>query len=531
MKNIFKILILVIFYVSCGNDTTEILYDNLKLDGGIYYFENKPFTGIGFSDWSKDKRKKTVVFENGQIKSIVRYYQSTYIEKPMDSLIFNEKQELIYQKRWVTDETFIEISDPKEMYGPSYISGFERLSATQIEDELKNETNSFSPLLTYEEFKDTLFSITNKNHLFVSDWLRFNKSNDLTRLLGGERYRYSGDRFSNPTEKFISDLDNLDFHFTGQGEPQIDGTYKYVTDLYLYPEFGSEGSVPGFNIHTRYINGETNEPFKTKHTVFDYSHYFRYGDKDEKYYDRLLNSFYLVKKISPSKFKFFIRPYLKEDPEYNDIYNPIFYVLNIDYNPPESIETFGGPFNESLIHNFELNLEFYSPYHFSETLFLSNKGRGFFSRSIFDEYVRNEKNFSDSIKQIIDDPDEENQLVDLYNEMILKNDKNSSRYKKKDPFLNLRKDEYVVVAPSGLNLRSSPSPKSRTITKIDFYEKVEIIRRTPRSLTVKDYDTLGNYLGEIKGYWVKVNYLNNQTGKTLTGYLFDGFLKNQIPLK
>ena len=56
-----------------------------------------------------------------------------------------------------------------------------------------------------------------------------------------------------------------------------------------------------------------------------------------------------------------------------------------------------------------------------------------------------------------------------------------------------------------------------------FVDKVEILERTNRSLTIKDYDTLGNFKGNLAGFWVKVKSIINN--REYQGYVFDGYLK------
>lgn len=521
-------LILLIFLISCSETNQRVLFDSLTLNGGIYYYDNEPFTGIGFSDWEKGKNKKTVDFEEGQIKSIVRYYQSRYKINPMDSLVFDENQNLIYQKRWITDDLFIEVDTPEDMFGPRSNDKINRLTVDQIKNEWDHEFKKIQnewdhDNITIENMVDSLKNFIKMDHVFVSNWLKFNKSNNITSILSGQRYK--GSYNNNPFEDFLSDLDNLDLHFTGNGEPQIDGRYKYIDDLYIYPEFGEEGMVPGFNIHTRYIDGNNDRPFTTKFTIYDNTWYFKFGDKDENYYNQILNSFYLVDKISEDEYKFFIRPYLLENGEYNDPYNPIFYVLNLNYKPDEKVETFR-TFNENLIHDFVLNIEFYSSYHFNEVLSLSTKRNAFYRKSVFDKYQRNNLEFKNTISSLLD-PSNEDVLIDFYNETVLSGNKESDNYVKKNVFKNLKKDEFVVIAPSGLNLRSLPSPTSKTILKIDFEKVVRVINKTPRTLSVKDYDTLGNYKGKISGHWVKVEYTNYSNGVTNYGYLFDGYLSKK----
>ena len=86
-------------------------------------------------------------------------------------------------------------------------------------------------------------------------------------------------------------------------------------------------------------------------------------------------------------------------------------------------------------------------------------------------------------------------------------------------------DEFLVKAPSGLNLRSQPSSSSNVILKLDYLDKVRILEKTNRSLTIKDYDTLGNFKGNIDGFWVKVKSIKNES--EYQGYVFDGYLEKK----
>ncbi|MDA9015795.1 SH3 domain-containing protein [Flavobacteriaceae bacterium] len=90
---------------------------------------------------------------------------------------------------------------------------------------------------------------------------------------------------------------------------------------------------------------------------------------------------------------------------------------------------------------------------------------------------------------------------------------NTTKTKIKSAFIN---------AENGLNLRSSPSTKSAIIMKLDNNDKVEVIEITDVELTLKDYDSNGNFLGNITDNWVKIKYQENN--KTFEGYVFNGYL-------
>ena len=114
-----------------------------------------------------------------------------------------------------------------------------------------------------------------------------------------------------------------------------------------------------------------------------------------------------------------------------------------------------------------------------------------------------------------------NLLRKLYNEYKgLSNKIDNSKVDKNDILLE---NEFLVNAQSGLNLRSQPSSSSNVVLKLEYLNKVEVLERTNRSLTIKDYDTLGNFKGNIDGFWVKVKSTIND--REYQGYVFDGYLK------
>ena len=121
-------------------------------------------------------------------------------------------------------------------------------------------------------------------------------------------------------------------------------------------------------------------------------------------------------------------------------------------------------------------------------------------------------------KQINDDSSLLRKLYDEYKGV--KNNIDSTKIDEND---TLSENEFLVNAPSGLNLRSQPSSSSNVVIKLEYLDKVEILERTNRSLTIKDYDTLGNFKGNIDGFWVKVKSIINK--REYQGYVFDGYLK------
>ena len=80
-----------------------------------------------------------------------------------------------------------------------------------------------------------------------------------------------------------------------------------------------------------------------------------------------------------------------------------------------------------------------------------------------------------------------------------------------------------VNAENGLNLRNQPTSNSEIITKLINNEKVKITEVTDVKLTVKDYDSKGNFLGNITDNWVKLKTIDRAV--TIEGYAFKGYLK------
>jgi len=497
----------IFLIVSCSKQ--EVLLNEITEDGGTYYYQNEPFTGIGFSNWTTERKKEVIEFNNGLIKSTVRYTEFSFRTKPLDSIVFDENRNIIYQKRWINDDIEIEKTGVENQYGPG---DHKNLMNRKImsHDELKKIVTDpwliFSypknNINSYDEFKDVVENFKVEN--LIKFWLNVNKTDHIPYLLSGQRYRGDDD-----TAMF----DNLDYHFQGSGQPQIDGRYVYPTDLYIFPEFGSEGTVPGFNIHTRFIDDgyDSKETFIIKHLIYDPSYQLRFGEKNKDQLDLIRNSFYLSEKINDSKYKVYVRPLTIEDERYNDPFKGIYYVFNIDFNTGD------------------FTVDFYSDYHgLDYNLFLVTNEksynqydeRSFFKRnSIYDDKIPSvKKSILRFQKQINDDS---SLLRKLYNEYKgLSNKIDNSKVDKNDILLE---NEFLVNAQSGLNLRSQPSSSSNVVLKLEYLDKVEILERTNRSLTIKDYDTLGNFKGNIDGFWVKVKSIINN--REYQGYVFDGYLK------
>ena len=357
---------------------------------------------------------------------------------------------------------------------------------------------------SYEEFKDVAENLKVEN--IIKFWLNVNKTDHIPYLLSGQRYR--GD---NDTSMF----DNIDYHFQGFGQPQIDGRYVYPTDLYIFPEFGSEGTVPGFNIHTRFIDDgyDSKETFIIKHLIYDPSYELRFGEKNKDQLNLIRNSFYLSEKINDSKYKVYVRPLTIEDERYNDPFNGIYFVINIEFKTGDFTVDFYSDYHGLDYHLFLVGTEK------SNSPLVMDRPRNFKGNSTYDDIIPSSKesilNFK---KQINDDSSLLRKLYDEYKGV--KNNIDSTKIDEND---TLSENEFLVNAPSGLNLRSQPSSSSNVVIKLEYLDKVEILERTNRSLTIKDYDTLGNFKGNIDGFWVKVKSIINK--REYQGYVFDGYLK------
>ena len=80
--------------------------------------------------------------------------------------------------------------------------------------------------------------------------------------------------------------------------------------------------------------------------------------------------------------------------------------------------------------------------------------------------------------------------------------------------------EYYVSAKSGLNVREQPNSNSNKIGIILYNQKVKILSRTGKKMTINDTDKGTGILKTIYGEWVEVIF-----GTNLKGYVFDGFLR------
>lgn len=90
--------------------------------------------------------------------------------------------------------------------------------------------------------------------------------------------------------------------------------------------------------------------------------------------------------------------------------------------------------------------------------------------------------------------------------------------------IEAHKNTFFVNAENGLNLRSSPSSNSVILLKLNNNDEVKITAETDIMLTVKDYDSSGNFLGNITDNWVKVKITKNQ--EISEGYVFKGYLSS-----
>ena len=87
----------------------------------------------------------------------------------------------------------------------------------------------------------------------------------------------------------------------------------------------------------------------------------------------------------------------------------------------------------------------------------------------------------------------------------------------------VKKEWLFVNAENGLNLRKLPSSSSIIIKKLNNNDKVEVIEKTNVQLTVKDYDSNGNFIRNITDFWVRIKF-NDINNQTFDGYVFQGYL-------
>lgn len=328
-KSVVLLPVIIMAIAGCGQK--ETLLSDLDEDGGIYYHEGAPYSGIGFSNWTPERRKKTVEFKDGQIRRVVRYFQGDHVNHPVDSLIFNENRDLIYQKRWVNDTLSVE-REGGDVYHPwsAYSMRFNPLhnlgdSLSPVRDKyrdvmslLESEGN-----MSFEEFLDSLRLYYSFDHPFILDSLApvFGSNNDQQRT-------------------FPEMLDALsDLHFSGAGMPQIDGLYKYPDDLYMYPIYGEYDNIDGVYLDL-YCNDDRGVDYSTgrgrpKRTLTRMAVYTDYVSKSHPdYYEHVSNKFYLVDSIGPNSYRVFMRPEVMADVDFlNDEYRPLIFVVEMDFDP------------------------------------------------------------------------------------------------------------------------------------------------------------------------------------------------------
>lgn len=322
---------LIAVLVLAGCDEKEVLLTSLTVDGGVYYHEGEPYSGIGFSNWTPEIRKKTIGFKDGKIRKIARYY--SFRGEPMDSLIFDENRALIYQKRWVNDTLFVEKK------------GLENNRSWAMKfNPLANLGDSIHPIQDkynfFERFDD---SGGNLNFDQFLDSLRLQYSFDHTFILNSLGPVFGPN--NNKRRSFPQMLDALtDLHFSGGGRPEIDGRYKWPSDLYMTPLYGVEDNLDGILLYlycdddrgVDYSKGRE-RPKKTFHRMPVYTTTANSSHPD--YYNFVANNFCVVDSIGPNSFRVFLRPDV--DPEIDiieDEYRPLIMVLEMDFNPKQISE-------------------------------------------------------------------------------------------------------------------------------------------------------------------------------------------------
>lgn len=317
-------LLVVFAFAGCGEQ--EVLLTSLTRDGGVYYHEGKPYSGIGFSNWTPEIRKKTIGFKNGEIRKIVRYY--SFQGKPMDSLLFDENRFLIYQKRWVNDTLFVEKK------------GYENnIWYSMLFNPLANLGDSIHPIQDKYNFLERFVdSGGNLNFDQFLDSLRIQYSFDHTFI-----FNSLGPAFGPNNKQRRTFPDMLaalgDLHFSGGGNPEIDGQYKYPSDLYLSPLYGGEDDAVGVFLDlycdddrgVDYSNGWGRSK-RTFHRVPVYA--TGANLLNPEYYNFVANNFCIIDSLGPNSFRVFLRPDVNPEIDIlEDEYRPLILVLEMDFNP------------------------------------------------------------------------------------------------------------------------------------------------------------------------------------------------------
>ena len=73
MKKLVFIMISLSF-IAIGCSEKRVMYKELSQDGGIVYFDGKPFTGIAFSMWDEKHLKEEAEITNGKLDGVYKEY-------------------------------------------------------------------------------------------------------------------------------------------------------------------------------------------------------------------------------------------------------------------------------------------------------------------------------------------------------------------------------------------------------------------------------------------------------------------------
>jgi len=316
--------------VFSGCDEQEVLLSSLTVDGGVYYHEGKPYTGIGFSNWAPDVRKKTIAFKNGEVRKIARYYRSQ--GKPMDSLLFDENRGLIYEKRWVNDTLFVERNRAELNFWEKRFNPLANLgdSITPIQDKHKFTGRQLKPSenLDFNQWLDSVRLHLPYDHTFILNSLGpvFGPNNDQPRTFPDMLHALG------------------DLHFTGAGSPGIDGQYKHPDDLYVHPLYGREANIDGVIIDL-YCEDDRGVDWnqagaKSKKTLHRMRVYTGGWNRTHpEYYDWVANNFCIVDSLAPNYFRIFLRSGVDSEIDIiEDEYRPLIMVLEMDFNPSKISE-------------------------------------------------------------------------------------------------------------------------------------------------------------------------------------------------
>ena len=79
MKKLLSILSICLVFVSCSPDRVHI--DELIKKDKIYYFEGKPFTGVGFDVYSNRQLKSEGNYKDGELDGL---YQEWYYDGQLE---------------------------------------------------------------------------------------------------------------------------------------------------------------------------------------------------------------------------------------------------------------------------------------------------------------------------------------------------------------------------------------------------------------------------------------------------------------